>query len=197
MRSLCDPRLWLFAVMALAASARCASASEIVIVGRGIVIGGTLNPGDQYKFRDLLAEQKPGSIGVVFLASGGGSVQAAHEIGQQIRSAGLSTVVDAARFPCASACTAVFLAGAKRIYIHPPSFSGVVPPKQYHGLGFHQGSVHFGVDGGSGTAAMISICYEFGVPKAAALMDKAPMEQIYQLSGADALATGVATSLMP
>jgi hypothetical protein len=189
-------KIWVGAA-ALALFATQALASQMVVVGHGIAIGGALHPGDEYTFHDLLAAQPPGKIAVVFLASGGGSVLAAHEIGLQIRAAGLSTVVDAARFPCASACTAIFLAGAKRYYLHSPAVSGVVTAKQYHGLGFHQGSVHPGPAGANGTAAMISICYEFGVPKAADLMDKAPMEEIYQLSGRDALALGVATALTP
>ncbi len=46
----------------------------------------------------------------VYLASGGG-VATASEIGRRIRAAGLTTVLDAARYPRVGCCVAIFLAG--------------------------------------------------------------------------------------
>jgi hypothetical protein len=182
------------AALAIGAMAAPSKACEISVSGSALSLRGEIQPGDQYKFRDFLAGS--GGVRQVYLASGGGSIQAAEEIGRQIRAAGLTTVVDAARDRCASACSLIFLSGAHRIYLHANAASGVSTSSAFLGLGFHQGA-QAGTHGysGDGTAQQIAICHEFGLPQAAQLVEKAPPSAIYGLSGEAALSMGIATAL--
>lgn len=193
-------RISLFGCLAIAALSHgyCASAdaAEMSINGSVLSIQGEIRPGDQYRFKDLLAGAAPSSVAYVDLVSGGGSIEAAAEIGRQIRAAGLTTVVDGSKERCASSCGLIFLSGARRIYLNAGAASGVTGLQGFHGLGFHQGSDaithNYSADG---TAQQIAVCHEFGSPQAAALVAKASPVEIYGLSGETALAMGIATAL--
>ena len=108
-------------------------------------------------------------------------------------------LVDAKRDICASACAVMFAGGKERVYLNARGPEGVMGHEGFRGLGFHQGSnpdqPQASRYSGDGTAAMIRYFYEFGVPAAAGLVDKAPPERIYAVSGASALALGVATRI--
>jgi hypothetical protein len=84
-----------------------------------IWISGALEPGDGLKFRELTSEV---SRATVFLASPGGNVRAAKEIGTRVRLRRFDTVVPSNAL-CASACGLVWLAGVKR-FIAPSARIG-------------------------------------------------------------------------
>jgi len=175
---------WLF-VAPLGAPA---AAGQLTFVGQAIAIVGDLSRGDETKFSQMLTVQTPGRVAFVYLASGGGDIAIAGEIGRRIRAARLTTVVDAARYPCIGACVAVFLAGARRLYMRAPAISEDVDARGFRGLGFVQGAA-------GDTAALVALFEEFGVPRAKRLIETAPANAVYRLSGADALANGLATAL--
>lgn len=134
------------------------------------------------------------------LNSGGGFVTPAQEMARLIRGAGLDTLVNAAKERCASACTALFVAGVNRHYINADKIDESDASGKF-GLGFHQGSGYnaAGVlaESGPGTAKMIDTYYEMGVPGAAGLITRASSDSLFNIAGATALETGVATSLIP
>jgi len=173
-------------------------ACEMSLTGRILSITGEIFKGDEFKFRDFLDSVRA-KAATVRLNSPGGNISASGEIGRQIREAGLTTLVDARRDICASACTVVFASGKQRVYLNARGPEGVMGHEGFRGLGFHQGSIpdqpQASRYSGDGTAAMIGYFYEFGVPAAAGLVDKAPPERIYAVSGASALSLGIATRI--
>ncbi len=91
-----------------------ALAGQIKVVdGRtpAISIGGKIEIGDDKTFHDL-AKTMPNPL--VVLASPGGLVAPAIAIGLEIRARGLQTLVPSGA-SCASACSFIWLAGAKRM----------------------------------------------------------------------------------
>jgi len=187
------------AAVAIASAAHLSSATpcELSLEGRLIALRGHILLGDQYKFRDFLERIRARQISGVSLDSPGGSITAAGEIGRIIRAEGLTTIVDASRTICASSCTILFTSGIKRVYLHAPGAGGLLRQAGLRGLGFHQGSLPGQYSGshysGPGTAQMMGWYEEFGVPAAATLVDKAPPEAIYGLTGPLALSLGIAT----
>lgn len=178
-----------------------ASAMEFHVSPPLVLAAGEIKNGDENTFRRLLAERPKGSIRGVVLHSSGGFVYPAGEIGRLIRENGLITVVDASRFKCVSACTVLFAAGTARFYLHSAGISDGVARHASRGLGFHEGSSSLSRDAngysGSGTARVIALLHEFGVPRAADLTTRAPPDGIYMVSGSTALEIGLATSLGP
>ena len=170
----------------------------VSVKGDVALVAGKIIAGDQFKFRDAVVASG-GRVKIVTFDSPGGNILSAGELGRMIRSGGYTTLVDAARQTCASACTLMFAAGVERIYLHAPSTGGAVATKGFRGLGFHQGSRPGELGGprysGVGTGLMIDFYYEFGVPKAASLADAASPTAIFALTGAQALETGFATRL--
>ena len=173
-------------------------ACEMSLTGKILFITGEIFKGDEFKFRDFLSEIHA-KVAEVRLNSPGGNIYASGEIGRQIRDAGLTTLVDARRDICASACTVLFASGKERVYLNARGPEGVMGHEGFRGLGFHQGSIPDqpleSRYSGDGTAAMIRYYYEFGVPAAAGLVDKAPPERIFAVSGASALSMGIATRI--
>ncbi len=184
------------AALAVSSVSAPSQAAEFSVSGASLWLRGDIQPGDQFRFQQALARPEGTHVRQVNLASSGGSIQAAQEIGRQIRAAGLTTVVDAARDRCASACSLIFLSGARRIYLHADGVGGISHSASFLGLGFHQGA-QGGTHSysGEGTAQQIAICHEFGLPQAAQLVENAPPSAIYGLSGGTALSMGIATAL--
>jgi hypothetical protein len=175
-----------------------AQACEISLAGKALWLRGHIDAGDQLKFRDLIDSAGVGRVSAVHLDSPGGDIYSAGEIARQIRTAGLSTVVDASQHKCASSCTIIFVGGVRRVYLNANRVGGLSDGRGFKGLGFHEGALagQFGVDSYSGaaTALMISLYQELGVPGAANLVDRASPEAIYGLSGPMAMRLGIATS---
>ena len=175
-----------------------AQACEISLAGKALWLRGHIDAGDQLKFRDLIDSAGVGRVSAVHLDSPGGDIYSAGEIARQIRTAGLSTVVDASQHKCASSCTIIFVGGVRRVYLNANRVGGLSDGRGFKGLGFHEGALagQFGVDSYSGaaTALMISLYQELGVPGAANLVERASPEAIYGLSGPMAMRLGIATS---
>lgn len=183
----------------VAAGLSTAQALEMRVSGNQILLSGTIQAGDEFKFKELV-DGAGGKIRIVRLNSGGGGVEAAGQIGRIIRKHGMTTIVDAAASRCGSACTIIFGAGASRHYLNATRMAdGPVSPKAYRGLAFHEGSSPLSRAAhrysGPATAAVIGWYYEFGISAARSLATQAPPNGMYQVSGATALSMGIATSL--
>lgn len=179
-----------------------AAALDLRLAGSTLVLSGPLNWGSHHEFKSFVEALPAGTVRVVALNSGGGSVESAMEIGRRIRKEGWATFVDARKARCSSACTAVFAAGVGRHYVGAESIAdGIVEPKANRGLGYHEGGSPQSLQpmqySGGATGAMINLYYEFGSREAASLATKAPPNRLYIISGATALAKGIATSLSP
>ena len=166
--------------------------------GESLWLRGHISAGDQHRFHDLIESAGAGRILAVHLDSPGGDIYSAGEIARQIRTAGLSTVVDAAQHVCASSCTIIFAGGVKRIYLNAERVGGLSSGSGFKGLGFHEaaytGQTGPGSFSGEATALMVALYQELGVPGAAGLVGHAPPYAIYGLSGPMALKLGIATA---
>jgi hypothetical protein len=91
-----------------------AHALDLRLVGSTLHLSGPLNWGSHHGFKAFVDAQPKGALRVVALDSRGGSVESAQEIGRRVRKEGWSTLVDARRGRCSSACTAIFAAGTGR-----------------------------------------------------------------------------------
>jgi hypothetical protein len=184
------------AVGALATVSLCgfgAQACEMSLAGKALWLRGHIDAGDQLKFHDLIDSAGAGRVSAVHLDSRGGDIYSAGEIARQIRTAGLSTVVDASQHVCASSCTIIFVGGVRRVYLNADRVGGLSSGRGFKGLGFHEGALADSYSSAA-TALMISLYQELGVPGAASLVDRASPEAIYGLSGAMAMRMGIATS---
>ncbi|MDQ0392799.1 hypothetical protein [Labrys monachus] len=166
--------------------------------GSVLSMNGPIEAGDDRQLRLFLSRPGASQIKLVYLNSPGGMVYEAYKISEMIRAAGLSTVVDAGRASCASACTTVFVGGVRRYYLNAQSV--VDGDTRNHGLGFHQASNWGGRQGEQqysyeGSSVMVATFNEMGVPGAAKLIDKAKFVGLYRVSGATAWALGIATDL--
>jgi hypothetical protein len=177
---------------------RSASAIELSISGSTVTVSGSIEQGDEFKFQDFIKAAGAGRVTTLRLDSGGGNIGSAGVMAHLIRGAGMTTLVDAARNKCASACTILFAAGVRRLYLNADGFaSGVVACQGFRGLGFHQGASPGHSSGsrysGVGTAQMIGLLYEFGASSAASLIDNSSPETVYRPSAQKALELGIAT----
>jgi hypothetical protein len=188
----------LSALAILSSSSASVHACEMSMAGTELWLKGHIVPGDQIKFHELIDNVGPGRISTVHLNSPGGDIYSAGEIARLIRTAGLTTVVDASRHMCASSCTIIFAGGVKRVYLHAERVGGLTTGRGFKGLGFHEGAysgaLGAGTFSGEATALMVSLYHELGVPNAAQLVDNAPPSAIYGLSGQRAMALGIATT---
>ncbi len=170
-------------------------AMEISRSGTTLNVSGVIYAGDDLAFRDAVAQAPTRAVR---LNSPGGFVTTAGEIGRIIREKNLTTVVDASRAECVSACTLLFASGTTRLYINADRLSeGTMSFGGFTGLGYHEGSTAMSLDAngysGEGTAEMIDYYYEFGSSRAADLITKAPPNRLYRVSGQTAVAMGLAT----
>ena len=167
--------------------------------GVTVTLSGNIKPDDEHMMPKFFDRPENAGIRYINLVSGGGSVNAAIEVGRQIRRRNFETIVDGGRANCSSACTILFGSGVKRHYIN----SGAVQDGAFkfggNGLGFHQASTQLSRQpssfSGAGTGMVIGAYYEFGIGGASGLADKAPPNMIYRLSGPSAVQLGIATSL--
>jgi hypothetical protein len=175
-----------------------AYAAEFSQTGSIARLNGGIMRGDGQKFEDFMAQPSSAGLKVLYLNSGGGSVGDALRIARAIRKARLTTVIDASRAKCESACTGIFTGGTSRHYINS---QGLVdgeggPPR---GLGFHEGNNaqpgSARTYSGGATSGMINIYYEMGVGGAAQFTTKSAFNKMYRVSGPTALQSGIATSL--
>ncbi len=171
-------------------------AMEISGKGDAVFLSGKINYGDDINFREFLAGKPAGSIKTVWLSSPGGFVTPARDLGRLIRFNGMTTVVDAARSRCDSACTLLFTSGVRRIYLNSAGIAEKEGGAKF-GLGFHEGSAlsvsGYVIQNGRASADMIDGYYEFGVGGAAPLVNRAGYKSIYHISLKTALESGVAT----
>jgi len=175
-----------------------AHAADFTVKDGILLLTGAIENDEWNRFRDTLDHTAPGEVKLVVLSSPGGSINSAGEMGRIIRAHRLATLVDGTHGICLSACTIVFAGGVQRIYLNPPGDGGVAASHNIRGLGFHQGHTGTFVDSYSvgGPSMMVKFFFnEFGVPGAADLVDMAPPDKIYMLSGREALARGIATRL--
>jgi hypothetical protein len=103
-------------LVAVAMSPGRASAAEITVAesndGRSyLTISGQITREDGKKFRTLATSR---DADTVFLASPGGSINAAIEIGKMVRLKRMTTIVVSQDY-CASACGLIWLAGERRL----------------------------------------------------------------------------------
>lgn len=176
------------AIIAATAAAAPAAAIQVEVRGTTAFVTGSIHAGDEYTFQAAITANH---VTTVELDSGGGQLLAAGNMAREIRAAGLSTKVDAARARCQSACTILFAGGLHRIYLHAPSASTT------SGLGFHQAHVigSGGQFSGKGQAQFEGYYTEFGVPNASALSASASPNEMRGISGTEALSLGIATEI--
>jgi hypothetical protein len=188
---------WAVLAVTVLAVAGCGSASAGEISGSGPVatFSGPIRAGDEFKVRDHMARNQ---LRVLYLNSTGGQITAATEIGRMLRAASVTTVVDAASANCASACTIIFGAGARRHYINAANVPEGRQGLAGRGLGYHQGnnptSVHAGNFSGQASGNLVNAYYEFGVSGAAQFINLAGPREMYRINAQTALAAGIATS---
>jgi hypothetical protein len=185
-------------LLTLAVSCSPAAAMEMTIRGDTLVMSGAIKDGDDVTFKELAKTPAFANVRTIVLHnSPGGRVDPVIEMSREIRKRGLSTMVDASRSYCASACTGLFIAGVNRYYLNAGGLKdGVDGPLR--GLGFHDGSTTFSGRReyyGPATAAMINIYYEMGASGAAKIVSNADIKGLYRVSGPTALSLGIATSL--
>jgi hypothetical protein len=188
----------MLAIVGAFSFSKCAGAVELSMSGSTVTISGSIQQGDEFKFQDFIKGAGPGRVTTLRLDSGGGNIASAGVMAHLIRSAGMTTLVDAAHSKCASACTILFAAGVRRLYLNADGFaSGVVTCQGFRGLGFHQGASPGGSGAsrysGVGTAQMIGLLYEFGASSAASLIDNSSPDTVYRPSAQKALELGIAT----
>jgi hypothetical protein len=190
--------------LALVAAFTCAvpaQAMEFIVRPPLILAAGSVDPGDEFTFKKILAAQPADAIKGVMLHSSGGFVRPAGEIGRTIRERGLATLVVARSMRCTSACTIIFASGTRRLYLETGGIADGAVPRASRGLGFHEGSSPGSRQpdqySGHASAQVIDYFYEFGVPRAKDLITKAGPDAVYVISGRTALDLGIATSLGP
>jgi hypothetical protein len=188
----------ILAILALAA-ATPASALEFSMRGNAVSISGPVRLGDNAKFEEFM--QGPGASARVFdVTSTGGTIGVALDIARIIRRRGGATVTDG-RQVCESACTIIFAGGSSRHYINTAGLQDRLGVAR-GGLGFHEGN-NANADGrglqysGRASQGMANAYSELGVSGAMQFMTKAGFRDMYRLSGATALSSGIATSLSP
>jgi hypothetical protein len=188
----------LAATVAIALLCAPAKAIELTQKGSAALLSGAITDGDEFKLRDFLARPEAAQLHALYLDSPGGRVYAAREMARQIREKGYTTIVDAGRARCESACTGLFVAGTRRLYLNAGTIADG-DAKTRRGLGFHEGNnlQSSGRKGYSGAASagMVNIYYEMGVPGAASLITKAEFNAMHHVSARTALSLGIATAL--
>lgn len=166
--------------------------AEITRAGASVLVRGRIEAGDDLKFATVAPQ---GSYRAVELSSVGGDLSVAGPIGRNIKATGAITVYDASRGPCSSACTVLFVAGARRHYVNSQSIREGIGGQGKRGLGFHQARAYEPGNAGRSMANMTALYYEMGSPAAADLSTKSPNRTAYYISGTTAMSTGIATSL--
>lgn len=186
----------LIATLACAAAPPPAAAAWLSTREGVVTLRGSIEPGDDAALKALL-KREPG-LRVLRLDSYGGSVRGAIALGEAVRRARLTTLVDAARDVCDSACTMIFAAGAARRYLNaatlPDGFNG------QSGLGYHRSyergnRIRPSMLSQEGERLMIAYYRRMGAPAAVTLALRGTINSMWRPNGATALRLGLATSL--
>jgi len=176
------------------------AALEFSRSGATLTMSGPIRSGDEFRLFEMMRGVDLTSIRVVRLNSPGGRIAPATEIGRYIRKNRWTTLIPAGA-RCSSACTLLFSSGVRRHYVGGNFADGQVPRNGFTGLAYHEGNAPLSRDAnrysGAATNAMIGMYYEFGTPRAAEPVTKAPPDRFWRISGTTALALGIATSLSP
>lgn len=174
---------WILTFASLFVPTRAQSAL-ITADGKVVTIHGTIQIGDEDVFAAAI-KRSPAAI--VELNSGGGSVDAALEIGRHIRKLRLATTVLPGT-PCASACALVWLAGVAR-YADDSSF-----------IGFHAAYIYrhgVPVESGAANALVGAYLNELGLPTSAVrFVTSAPPQGIARLERTIATRLGITYTSM-
>jgi hypothetical protein len=164
-------------------------------------LSGPITAGDDLRLNAFLHRPEAAQIRLLYLNSPGGMVYEAYKMSETVRASNLSTAVDASHAYCASACTALFVAGVRRYYLNAQTIVDG-DPRQKRGLGFHEasdwGGGRFAITRRSsfeGNNIMAYVYREMGVPGASNLTERASYTGIYWVSGPTALSLSIATSL--
>lgn len=191
---------WLAMGFALCCGAAPARAIWLSESGGKAWLTGSIELGDEKRFKEFLEKPRSQPLRVLYLSSGGGHIRPAFAIGRMVRQAGLNTAVEAGSAACSSACTFIFAGGVHRHYVGGDGvFEGTTG---LSGLGFHPargvGSrVSEPTLSQRGTDSIRAFYAEMGMPRATELMEKAAFNSMYRPNGATALALRIATSLTP
>ena len=97
-------------------------------------LSGPITAGDDLRLNAFLHRPEAAQIRLLYLNSPGGMVYEAYKMSEIVRAANLSTAVDASHAYCASACTALFVAGVRRYYLNAQTIVDG-DPRQKRGLG--------------------------------------------------------------
>lgn len=186
------------AVAVSAAASPVAQAAWLSADGPVATLRGAIEMGDADAFKTLLRAH-PG-IRLLRLDSLGGSVQGAIALGEVVRGARLTTVVDAARDICDSACTMIFAAGVRRHFLNADAtqegFTG------HSGLGYHRSydrgtRVEPSKLSARGERLMHDYYRRMGAAAATTLALRGSISTLWRPNGQTALRLGLATSLAP
>ncbi len=172
-----------------------AQALEISAIEDNVYLYGSVNLGDDIKFKNFLASRPTKSVKTIWLNSRGGLIYPARELGRIIRSNGMTTIVDAANSRCESVCTVIFVSGVRRIYLNA---DGIAEREGGNfGLGFYDTGFYtmngYPISYGVAYDDLIFGYYEFGVNGAVPLVKKSGSGGTYHTSLRTALEAGVAT----
>src|SRR5260370_27894384 len=183
--SLLDVKLILLILVLIGANV--AHGATVTVESRGegqpslVVVDGKLESGDGDQFRCTTGFL---SNAIVSFRSAGGSVRAAIQIGEIIRSKGFSTSVSRdAR--CASACALAWLGGTKRLMSAESK------------IGFHAAYTPDGRETGVGNALIGAYLNKIGLPySAVAYITQAAPRSMTWLSAAEAKKHGIDVELV-
>ena len=168
---------------------------------RFIVLEGGICPKDDEKFAAFLKTADP-ALRTIKLASGGGNGPAAQAIGAIIRDGGYDTYMDGATDKCASAWTHVFASGNHRYYSGADTITTGTTAGR--GLGYHYPDARHTDESDADkdkkfNATTVPFLNKMLPPRAAnaviALMSDNRTTKVTWLNGAEALRSGIATSL--
>lgn len=186
--------------LATGVTATSAHAASFQQLGTIATVSGVIEDGDDFRLHAFLRQPQSGKIKLVYLNSPGGNLYAAYKMSEAIRTAGLSTAVDASHAICASACTAVFVGGVERYYLNAQSI--VDGSHQGRGLGFHSasdwngGALHANQENSNvGNGVLAYVYREMGASGANTLTHRADYTGVFWISGQTALSLNIATSL--
>lgn len=172
--------------LAFLAMASPVSAMQLQRGGETVFMTGRIRLGDEQRFEQAVAD---GSVKRLELNVAGGEMRPTTVIARKVRELGLTTIVDASRASCNSACSTIFAAGIQRHYVNADAIQDGLGGKNDRGLGFHQGT------NSATTATELMLFREMRVPAGADLVMKSPNETMFFISGRTALSAGIATSL--
>jgi len=131
----CTLSTMLVCLLALAPAAQALTYSKHSEEGtdeNAIMATGNIETDEAFRFQTYLSKLPPKPQTVLYLNSGGGSVQGAIAMGRIVYAAKIRTFVTTPSARCNSACTNIFLAGRDRETGKPYRVKGTTNP-----LGFH------------------------------------------------------------